>query len=121
MESRTTRMALQILIAIAAPLLLVSAATAQLDPDPNSPTPVLISLASSTEALAVPDKLAGRTDLSRVTVQAFRTGQKIRLFVKNITLPPGEGASAFRIDVEDVNGRRYRFPVVRIEPYTGYP
>ncbi len=41
---------------------------------------------------------------------------KIVLFVTNLDLMEGEGANAFRVNVEDIKGRQYRFPVLDIQP-----
>lgn len=93
---------------------------AQTDPDPNSPTPVLLSGKDSSRALAVAPPVRGskRPPLSG----AFRLGQEIKLFVSNIELLPGEGAGAFRVHVRDSRGRLYRFPVssvARVEKQSG--
>jgi len=84
------------------------------DPDPNSPTPVLLSIAGTTRALAVGADTPARA-IKTAQPQAFRLGDRITLFVNNITLMQGEGANAFRIYVVDAENRKYRFPVVSIE------
>lgn len=121
MNSRISRSLVRNAAAFAVFLIAASGVLAQGDPDPNSPTPVLMSDAGTTTVLALKDGPIGRLSLSRLRSQAFQPGSRVILFVKNIRLMDGEGANAFRIDVEDANGRRYRFPVLSIRKYTGDP
>ncbi len=76
--------------------------------------PVLISEAKSTRALTVRPARRGLD----ASAQVFQPGgkTKITLFVTNLDLLPGEGATAFRADIQDE--RFYRFPleVVSLEP-----
>lgn len=112
MKSRFSDSILRVLTAF---LLLGTAAFgvwAQDDPDPNSPTPILITEADSIRALAQPVKSARRVSPSRITSQAFRSNSKTVLYVTNIDLMEGEGANAFRIYVHDEKGRTYRYPVL---------
>ncbi len=120
MKSRFLQQLLRILTA---PAILAMIATAGLgqqlsDPDPNSPTPVLLSLQGSTRAVAVPAERLGKVRIKNVTEEAFRPDSRVVLFVSNLTLMPGEGANAFRVYVEHANGRNYSFPVLSIEPYS---
>ena len=104
------------------PLLMMSAvvfvsfgalrAAAEVDPDPNSPTPILLSETRSTRAVAVPEGDLSRIDLRRVESRAFDLNSRAVLFVTNLTLMPDEGANAFRVYGTDAMGRQYRFPVV---------
>lgn len=87
---------------------------AQDDPDPNSPTPVLLSENDSTRALVLPTG-KGRNS-SRSSSRIFWPNQKVELLVTNIDLMDGEGANAFRVYVQDSKGREYRFPVIEIRP-----
>jgi hypothetical protein len=112
MKSRFSDSILRVLTAF---LLLATAAFgvwAQDDPDPNSPTPILITEADSIRALAQPVKSARRISPSRITSQAFRSNSKTVLYVTNIDLMEGEGANAFRVYVNDEKGRTYRYPVL---------
>jgi uncharacterized protein (DUF1800 family) len=77
-------------------ILFTSAVFAQTDPDPNSPTPVLLDVAQTTPALV-------------------GTGSRIVLRVTNIDLMDGEGANAFRVYAEDANKHLYRFRVLRLQ------
>ncbi len=94
-------------------------AMAQTDPDPNSPTPILLSQEDSTRALTgSPDAIA-RKGRSLTSDTAFAPGSKVNIFVTNLDLMEGEGANAFRVYAEDAKGRHYRFPVLDIQPLKG--
>ncbi len=81
------------------------------DPNPDSPTPILMSEPDSTRAL-----VSSAENLSAVKGRAFAPNSKAVLFVTNLDLMEGEGANAFRVNVEDAKGRQYRFPVLDIQP-----
>ncbi|HMJ07755.1 MAG TPA: hypothetical protein VK468_02040, partial [Pyrinomonadaceae bacterium] len=100
-------------------LTLAFTAAAQDDPDPNSPTPVLLSEQDSTRALAVKSTRLGRSILPQTGQQAFTLNSKITLYATNIDLMDGEGANAFRINVEDAKGRHFQFPVVGVQQMKG--
>lgn len=117
MKSGISRLSSRIFTVVAFAAVLTVGIFAQQDPDPNSPTPVLLSEVGSTRALAVEADSFGRVDLRVARNQAFRAGETIVLLVSNIKLIDGEGANAFRLYVEDANRRKYRFPIVNIEPY----
>ena len=85
--------------------------------DPNSPAPVLISESRSTRALALPARSFARLELpSRASARPFSYNSTVVIFATNISLMNGEGANAFRVYVEDADGRRFRFPVLDIQP-----
>lgn len=93
----------------------------QQDTDPNSPTPVILSEETGPRALT---SLSEPT-MSR-TVKGFRgdlgavsPGSKVNIYVTNIDLMEGEDHTAFRVYVEDHQGRSYRFPVVGLSPAKG--
>jgi hypothetical protein len=117
MESRFSRPLLRPIALLALVSSMVFAAFAQDDPDPNSPTPILLSEMTSTRALANTPTSSRRTDLSRVTAQAFDPGSKVNIYVTNLDLMVGEGANAFRVYAEDKNGHTYMFPVLDFERY----
>src|SRR5580765_1210598 len=94
----------------------VAAFAVEEDPDPNSPTPVILTYTTSTRALAVNEGASKRIDLSRIPERAFITDSRIVFFVGNLTLVPGEGANAFRVYAQDSNGHYFRFPVLAMEP-----
>jgi uncharacterized protein (DUF1800 family) len=89
---------------------------AETDPDPNSPTPILLSAPGSTRVLAAreTDKSSVNT-LPTTAVDSFAPSSRVVLYVTNIDLMPGEGANAFRVYAEDAAGRRYRFPVLKLK------
>ncbi len=96
-------------------LFAIASGTAQ-DPDPNSPTPVLLSEQASTRALAqMPGQVRGRGDLARATSPAFELGDKVELFFTNVSLMEGEGANAFRVYAVDKVNHQFRFPVLELE------
>lgn len=121
MVNRKSRNILRILCSGLALLLLALPALAQADPDPNSPTPVLLTQPDSNRALAVTTGELRKVNLSRVESRAYPPGKKIVLFVANIALMEGEGANAFRTAVLNRNGQVFRFPVLDIQPYAGNP
>lgn len=90
------------------------------DPNPDSPTPVLLSEPDSTRALTeLPSKIR-RGNQIKVPNKAFLLDSQITLYVTNIELMKGEGANAFRVYVEDVKGRAYRFPVLDLQSVKGF-
>ena len=92
---------------------LASAAFGQLDdPDPNSPTPVLLKAKNSKRVYAVPADDQQRASMTTPSRDAFPPNSRIAIFVQNIGLMDGEGANAFRVYIEDAVGHDFRFPVV---------
>jgi uncharacterized protein (DUF1800 family) len=90
------------------------------DPDPNSPTPVLLSEAGSTRALArEPETVNSARDLGKTKREFFLPEEKVEIYVANLELMEGEGSNAFRVYGQDRFGHLYRFPVISIEPLAG--
>jgi uncharacterized protein (DUF1800 family) len=119
MGSRISRRFWRILASMVLVSLASIAAAAQ-DPDPNSPTPVLLSERDSTRAVAAaPGSIRGGKDLLRAVSPAFETGDTIDIFFTNVELMEGEGANAFRIYAIDKIGHQFRFPVVGMEKVDG--
>src|SRR5437868_3950032 len=118
MESEKSRLVMRILAATVFIALFGLGVIAQDDPDPNSPTPVLLSAKDPTRALAVPQDDLGRFNALRIAPGAFEPNSKVVLFVTNMKLMSDEGANAIRVYVEDAGGRLYRFPVVEVAPDT---
>jgi len=116
MVSRKSRIYLRILAAAFVVSTFALFAAAQDDPDPNSPTPILISESGSTRALAAPAETYGNTDIKRIRTSAFAPGSRVLLYLTNISLMKDEGASAFRVYAKDANGHVFRFPVLGLEP-----
>ncbi len=90
-----------------------SFAAAQDDPDPNSPSPVLMRVPGAKRVLAV-DGNGIRINPSVPNIESFPPNSRVAIFVQNIATMPGEGASAFRVYGEDARGRSYKFPVVEV-------
>lgn len=80
------------------------------DPDPNSPTPYLITSDTSAEARMGMDE-GVKSSRTSETERAFKRGMKIVLYVANVRLADNEGPKAFRVYAEASGGRLYRFPV----------
>jgi uncharacterized protein (DUF1800 family) len=118
MKSRFSHLMLR----VSAALLLLATASigifAQSDPDPNSPTPILLTEATSTRALAQSKRAAGKVNPSRITANAFSSNSKVVLYATNFELMEGEGANAFRVYVIDGIGHQFRFPVLEIKEST---
>lgn len=112
---------LRILSLAAAVLLLGNFLLAQEDSDPNSPTPVFLSIEGSNRALAYPALKSRKYSIAKPAREVFRPDIRIVLFITNVTLMEGEGANAFRITAEDPKGRTYRFPVLDLQPATDQP
>lgn len=112
MESKISRFGWRILTAlVVAAGLLVTAAAQDIDPDPNSPTPVLITENGSSRALATIKEGKGISGLSKVSGEAFEIGSRVIVYAGNLEFMDGEGANSLRIYAEDKAGRQYRFPV----------
>lgn len=102
------RILLLILLVIAAFSL---SSFSQDDPNPNSPTPVLLSgfdLGKNVNSKK-PASTKARININEPTYS------KIVLYVANIELMAGEGASAFRVYAEDTTGKKFFFPVADLE------
>ncbi|MBL8182696.1 MAG: DUF1800 domain-containing protein [Blastocatellia bacterium] len=115
MNSRTSRILMRIPSATLLLALVVATAFAQEDTDPNSPTPILLSESSSTRALASPESGNGKYYVKRISSQAFEPNTRIALYLTNVKLMKGEGASAFRVYAIDKRGKYYRFPTIDLQ------
>ena len=97
-------------------VLLTFPVSAETDPNPNSPTPILLSASDSTRALAVRETGKSlKRKLPTAVNTAFDLNSKIVLYVTNVELLSGEAAEAFRVYSEDASGRFYRFPVLELK------
>jgi uncharacterized protein (DUF1800 family) len=90
--------------------------SAQGDPDPNSPTPILLSVEGSPRVLAHSALKSKRYTLTRPAIDAFKPNMHAVLYVADLDLMENEGANAFRVYARDAKGRSYRFPVTDIRP-----
>ena len=124
MIGRKSRLGVSVLsVGLVLFLLLFPVLAQEEDPNPDSPTPVLLSEADSTRALTqLPTTMKMRrgNQLLRLPARAFSLDSEIVLYVTNIELLNGEGANAFRLFVEDSRGRKYRFPVLDLAPVKGF-
>ncbi len=108
------------IISISVLLLAPTAAWTQEDPDPNSPTPVLLSQNDSTRALTtLPGTI--RTRSSRSRSDAFAAGSYIEIFFTNVALLEGETENAFRVYATDAKGRDFRFAAKGLREVKEYP
>lgn len=119
MINRTSRFWRQILSAGLVVFLLAFPTLAQEDSDPDSPTPILISEKDSTRALATKIDRSLNDNLAKNRSKAFYADTTILLYVTNLDLTNEEGANSLRVYVEDAKGRKYRFPVLSVEPIQG--
>lgn len=106
------------LLILALSLVFFIVARAQDDPNPDSPTPILISHSDSTRTLSVSAK-SWRGNLPKEVVRSFPYGTEIVIFVTNLDLLPDEGANAFRVYIQDAKGREFRLPVLEMRPVKG--
>jgi uncharacterized protein (DUF1800 family) len=90
---------------------------AETDPNPNSPTPILLTAPDSTRALAINEtEKSTRGALPKAESGAFELNSRVFLYVTNVELMKGEGASAFRVYARDARGFIFRFPVLNLQP-----
>jgi hypothetical protein len=82
------------------------------DPNPDSPTPVLLSEPDSTRAMTQAARLKTRRGKQlRFPNEAFALGSEMRRFyVSNVELLKDEGAGSFRVYIEDSKGQKIPFP-----------
>ncbi len=100
-------------------ILSVSSVFADVDPNPNSPSPVLISQPDSIRVLTdapFERKLRGGMFSSK---RGFALDSVINIYAANLDLMKNEGADALRLYVTDANGRMYRFPVLDVRKVDG--
>lgn len=110
-----------LIISLVLSVILVSGAittAAQSDPDPNSPTPILISVENEPRIFAYAALKSRNYSLARKPIEAFPPNSRIVIFVGNIDLLDDEGVGAFRVYAEDEKGRAYRFPVLDVREAT---
>jgi len=115
--NRHQRYLAQISLSVFLILMFSVAFLAQTDPDPNSPTPVLLTMPQSPRAMtSEPGK---NPDSSRRLLEstAYKWNSRVDLFVANLPFLPGEGANAFRAFGQDAEGVRYQFPVIDLRLY----
>ena len=92
--------------------LFVLTVSAQIDPDPNSPEPVLLTFKESPRAIASAEKVTIDPRKPGNTPEAFAPDSKVVVYAMNFDFLPGEGANSIRVYGVDQKGRMYRFPVL---------
>lgn len=90
------------------------------DTNPDSPTPILLSEADSIRALTALPIQTKRGRQKILLNNAFALDSTVRLYVTNLELMKDEGASAFRVYIEDEKKRIYRFPILDFQPAAGF-
>ena len=115
--SRHQRYLAQISLSVFLILMFAVAFLAQTDPDPNSPTPVLLTMPQSPRAMT--SDSGKNPDSSRKLLEstAYKWNSRVDLFVANLPFLPGEGANAFRAFGQDADGVHYQFPVIDLRLY----
>ena len=78
---------------------------AEIDPNPNSNTPILLNVFDSQNSETFPQK-----------VKTNKSSSKVVLYLANLDLMQGEGASAFRVYVSETQGKWRIFPVLKLKP-----
>ena len=108
---------LAVLLLVLSPNLL----RAQDEPDPNSPTPILLSIEGSPRLLGQRALKSRMYSPTREHLEIFRPGSTAVMFVTNLSLMEGEDSGAFRVYARGEKGRIYRFPVVDLRPTADQP
>jgi uncharacterized protein (DUF1800 family) len=90
---------------------------AQSDPNPDSPTPILLSETDKSRLLAV-DSEKWNGELPKVNQKVFRPTRKttLTLFVTNLDLIEGEGANAVRVYLKQKSGKTFLLQTENLEP-----
>ena len=115
MKSRIPSLSRQCFYIVSLVLILTFSAFAQTEPNPNSPTPILISQPDSTRALAVSTEKIFSQRNQKIDPNVFNYDTNVTLYVTNLDLNEGEDAGAFRVYIQDQRNRKYKFSVVSIE------
>jgi uncharacterized protein (DUF1800 family) len=90
------------------------------DPNPDSPTPILLSQANSSAVLAI-DGASWKGRIPKQSQTIFRPGSKssITLFVTNLDLMENEGANAFRVYLYQKSGRTFELQTENLTSVDG--
>ncbi len=86
----------------------------QIDPDPNSPEPLLLTGEGTPRALATSDLAFRDRKITESRRDSFEPGTKVNIFATNFQFLEGEGANSLRVYGMDRQGRQYRFPVLDV-------
>ncbi|MGE3465335.1 MAG: DUF1800 family protein [Pyrinomonadaceae bacterium] len=112
METKISRFCLRILTAavlVAAP---VFGVLAQGDPDPNSPTPILITERNSSRALLTDSEITNTANLAKTLTKPSAPGRSVVVYAANLDMMAGEGANSLRLYANAKGSRTFRFPVL---------
>ncbi len=109
-----------LLFFVSAFFLLTISVSAETDPNPDSPVPILISIKDSIRALAHTSGKPLNINQTETGMRAFKYKSTLVIYVTNVELMENENAGAFRAYIEDVKGRKYRLPVLSVEPVSGF-
>ncbi len=96
-------------------ILFTCSVSAQTDPDPNSPVPVLLAATNAKQVRVAGKNAKGASILPQARTGSFAPNSRMLLYVTKVDLMNGEGANAFRVYGEDASGRIYRFRVLRLD------
>ncbi|MDH3492724.1 MAG: DUF1800 domain-containing protein [Acidobacteriota bacterium] len=110
MKSR--KLFVKVLLSGLAASILAASVIAQIDPNPNSPTPVL--LAGPGHRALVSDSSKARFGLPAPIQKAYAPESEPYIFINNIQLLEDEKENGFRVYATDAKNRMYRFPVTDI-------
>jgi len=105
MDRNVSRLITRLVVFAILTAIIVFSVSAQDDPDPNSPSPVLLGLQAP---LRRPP--TGNTPPRRVPPVSH-----IRLLVSNLALMGDEGPGAFRVYGVDQQGHQFRFPATNLQ------
>jgi uncharacterized protein (DUF1800 family) len=85
------------------------------DPNPDSPTPILLSQTNSSQVLAV-NATGWKGSLPKISQTLFRPAQYVTLFVTNLDLMENEGANALRVYLYQKSGKTFELQTVDLSP-----
>jgi uncharacterized protein (DUF1800 family) len=85
------------------------------DPNPDSPTPVLLSQANSSQVLAV-NTASWKGNFPRLSQTLFRPAQVVTLFVTNLDLMENEGVNSLRVYLFQKSGKTFELQTQDLAP-----
>src|SRR5205085_6939341 len=103
-------------------LCLVAVTWSQADPDPNSPSPVLLGFSDTVRRPILPKRPLSRKQAILIDeppqLDSDLKGEaesKLNVYISSVPLSSGEDFSAFRVYARDPDGRLYRFPTLSLQ------
>ncbi|MFZ1702091.1 MAG: DUF1800 family protein [Pyrinomonadaceae bacterium] len=112
MKTRISRYFLRILTALALLAAFAVCVSAQGDPDPNSPTPILITQRDSARVFVTDTEAKSPAALTESKIGSVGPGAKTFVYVANLEMLDGEGANSLRLYARDNDGNTFQFPVL---------